>query len=92
MAGTESGEPIRTQDFSRLTGKEKIKTRGVPQTNTSIHPTEIPLRLVPDGQPTIAVSQRALKFFSTLFFVPSQKDQQGEIAWSDFLRVMVSDP
>lgn len=88
--GINSVEPIRAQELSRLAIKEKIKTRGVPQTDISIHSTEVPLRLIPDEQPKIAVSKRALKVFSAIFFVPSHADQEGEIAWPDFLHAMVS--
>jgi hypothetical protein len=88
--GIDSVGPIRAQEFSRLAIKEKIKTRGVPQTDISTHSTEVPLRPIPDEQPKIAVSKRALKVFSTIFFVPSHTDQEGEIGWPDFLHAMVS--
>ena len=88
--GIDSGEPLRTQEVSGPVVREKVKTRGVPQADTSIHQAAVPLRLIPDEQPRVAVSKRALKVFSTIFFVPSQTDQQGEIAWPDFLHAMVS--
>ena len=86
----ESGQPSKGQDLSDYQAiRQKTKTRGVPQADEPTT-TEIPQRLLPDNQPTIAVSKRALKVFSTIFFVPSHTDQEGHIPWSDFLHAMVS--
>lgn len=82
-----------TQDISgRSAIKQKVKTRGIPHTQAdkSADLNEIPLRLQPDQQPTFAVSKRAFKVFSTLFFVPDLTDQAGEISWLDFLHAMLS--
>jgi hypothetical protein len=80
-----------------VTAKTKIKTKGVASSTHSSNPTPpLPLEQEkgefskPDVQPTMAVSKRAFKVFSTLFHTPSQSDQPGEIPWSDFLNAMAS--
>jgi hypothetical protein len=71
--------------------KEKIKTR---KTGTSedvavdaeavIPPTEA------KSEPIFALNARALKVFKMVFFTPSVSSTLGEVAWADFLYVMVS--
>ncbi|PGH35131.1 hypothetical protein GX50_02053 [[Emmonsia] crescens] len=83
------------QTPARLTADEnsKIKTRGTPhpQPDTeSTVPHHGAPRHIPDIQPTLRISKRAFKVFSTLFHTPSEADQPGEIPWSDFLHAMVS--
>jgi hypothetical protein len=76
--------------------KTKEKTRGTLQSTDSIAAQltpcdhEPPVRHILDIQPTIAVSRRAIKVFSTLFHTPSSPDQAGEIPWADFLHAMVA--
>ena len=82
-----------TQDRSGQTAiKQKAKTRGVaqPEVTGPIDHAEMPQRLLPDQQPTFRVSKLVYKVFATIFFVPSNADQQGEVAWKDFLQAMVA--
>ncbi|KAK2808756.1 hypothetical protein FQN50_004428 [Emmonsiellopsis sp. PD_5] len=77
-----------------VTEKAKIKTRRIPSVEESDTESSIPhhgsARHIPDIQPILRVSKRALKVFSILFHKPSESDQAGEIPWSDFLHAMVS--
>jgi hypothetical protein len=68
----------------------KIKTKGIARTELNTLPLaadqEQPdVHVPPDANPTLTVTDRAFNVFSTLFFVPAQTDQQGEIPWLDFL-------
>ncbi|OJD16961.1 hypothetical protein AJ78_02895 [Emergomyces pasteurianus Ep9510] len=94
-------DEIKTPTRSGAEEKVKIKTRGTPclasqqpQPSEPDIGTTVPHhgtpRHIPDVQPTLHISKRALKVFSTLFHDPSQADQPGEIPWSDFLHAMVS--
>ena len=71
---------------------QKSKTRGIPSEQSQsapkpaqIHPEAIQGKLY-------KVSKRGFKIFTTLFYSPSNEDQQppGEIAWSEFLSAMAS--
>jgi hypothetical protein len=64
--------------------KTKIKTRGE---STETVP-DVYQEPIPDVQPIFQVTNRALKVFRTLFFMPSKTDQPGEVTWSDFLYSM----
>lgn len=43
-----------------------------------------------DVKPTITVGKRALKVLATLFHIPNQCEQPGEILWGDFLHAMAA--
>jgi hypothetical protein len=82
-----------TQDRSGQTAiKQKVKTHGVaqPEATGPIDHAEGPQRLLPDQQPIFRVPKLVYKVFATIFFIPSSADQQGEIAWKDFLQAMVA--
>ena len=81
------GPPISVEEEGK-----KIKTRGMPRLTTLDHePEPSPACDQPDNQPIFAVSQRAMKVFSVLFYKPSSEaDIPGEIPWVDFLHAMVS--
>jgi hypothetical protein len=76
--------------------KSKVKTKGtaqagnVPAPEATLLDHEQPPSQAADIQPTMKVTKRALKVFSTLFHTPSQPDQPGEIPWQDFLHAMAS--
>lgn len=71
--------------------KTKVKTRGPAQPVQPEKPEEhIATRHQPDHQPAFSVDKRALKVFSTIFYVPSRTAQPGEISWTDFLHAMSS--
>jgi hypothetical protein len=74
------------------TTKSKIKTKGaILSGDSSVQlPVPQPDSQTPDIQPTMTVSKRAFKVFSTLFHTPSQSDQPGEIPWPDFLHAMAA--
>ncbi|MCJ1405640.1 hypothetical protein MMC11_008869 [Xylographa trunciseda] len=67
----------------------KIKTRG-PARDTP--PTVMTVKQAAmDRDPSFAVSKRALKVFSVLFYIPSaESDNPGEIPWLDFVHAMTS--
>ena len=86
-----------TEDFSKFNlGKSptevpvpikiKVKTRA-----TCAHEVveDAPvLQIVPE--PTIAISKRAYKVFSALFYNPMKDSPPGEIPWSEFLHALSS--
>lgn len=72
--------------------KIKLKTRGSarPTPRAGVAAAELPARQV-DAQTTLAVSKRALKVFSILFYTPTaQTENPGEVPWPDFLHAMAS--
>ncbi|KAG7005727.1 hypothetical protein G7Y79_00018g045340 [Physcia stellaris] len=75
---------------TQSTPKAKIKTRGTPAVSP---PENAGILHEPDQTsvvPKIAVSKRALKVFSTLFFDDKQEASAGEIPWTEFLHAMAS--
>ena len=73
-----------------VTPKQKIKTRGVPvesppQGSGISHQAD----MTQEDQ-KIAVSKRAMKTFSTLFFDDSHEAPPGELQWTEFLHAMAS--
>lgn len=81
----QSSEP---QDISPT--KAKVKTRGIAiPSELEVHESsDIPL--APTPPPTIPVSKRAYKIFSSLFHDPTQDIPPGEIPWTDFLHALSS--
>ena len=77
-------------DRGALPLRTKIKTRGVSRSEPAQTGSEQSEDTEPDAQRRIVVGKRALKVFSTLFHLPSQSDQPGEIPWLDFVHAMSS--
>lgn len=78
-------------DPSTLPLRTKIKTRGVSRSQLAqTDPEQQSEHTEPDTQRRIVVGKRAFKVFSTLFYLPSQSDQPGEIPWLDFVQAMSS--
>ncbi|KAL8792249.1 MAG: hypothetical protein Q9195_005128 [Heterodermia aff. obscurata] len=73
-----------------VTPKEKVKTRGTP----GVQPPQVPdishEADMTQKEPKIAVSKRAMKTFSTLFFDDSHEAPPGELPWTEFLHAMAS--
>ena len=63
--------------------KGKMETRKQPTTQ-AIPSEEIVTEPQEELHPIFAVDKRALKVFSTIFFVPLRRAQPGEVAWSSF--------
>jgi hypothetical protein len=68
--------------------KAKVKTRGDTQLSEMTRADDEPERAAEDAQPVYHVNRNIYKVFRTLFFVPSQTEQPGEVAWTDFLKAM----
>ena len=82
-------EPTMSQE-TVVTPKQKIKTRGIP---TESPPQGSGISHQADAtqeDPKIAVSKRAMKTFSTLFFDDSHEAPPGELPWTEFLHAMAS--
>lgn len=82
-------EPTASQE-TVVTPKQKIKTRGIPavsppQGSGISHQTDMT-----QVDPKIAVSKRAMKTFSTLFFDDSYEAPPGELPWTEFLHAMAA--
>lgn len=78
------------RDLDTLPLRTKIKTRGVSRSQPAHADSEQSEHTEPDAQRRIVVGKRAFKVFSTLFHLPSQSDQPGEIPWLDFVQAMSS--
>jgi hypothetical protein len=68
--------------------KVKVKTRGDTQSAEMTRADDKPEHAAEDAQPVYHVNRNIYKVFRTLFFVPSQTEQPGEVAWTDFLKAM----
>ena len=84
-----NSEPTTSQE-TVVTPKQKIKTRGIPavsppQGSAISHQAD-----TTQVDPKIAVSKRAMKTFSTLFFDDSYEAPPGELPWTEFLHAMAS--
>jgi len=84
-------EDKTTADTSiSLAPKAKPKTRGVATKLSELEAPAVAPKQVEDKQPIFKVDKRAYKAFTTLFYIPNQSDQPGEIPWRDFLHAMNS--
>ena len=70
--------------------KAKVKTRGIAIPSELEAHDELDTPLTPTPPPTIPVSKRAYKIFSSLFHDPTQHIPPGEIPWTDFLHALSS--
>lgn len=77
-----------TESSESYVPKVKVKTRGAPTTHPELDVVSI--SVPPSPQPTIAVSKRALKVFSSIFYNPMQDLPPGEIPWTEFLHALSS--
>jgi hypothetical protein len=68
--------------------KVKVKTRGDTQLAETTNADDEPESAAEDSHPVYHVNRNIYKVFRTLFFVPSQTEQPGEVAWTDFLKAM----
>ena len=75
-----------------VTPKQKIKTRGTPAESPPSQDPSITHEADTshEDHPKIAVSKRAMKTFSTLFFDDSHDAPPGELPWTEFLHAMAS--
>ena len=69
--------------------KVKIKTRG-PVTQPPDDTTPRDTSGAPSPRPTIAVTKRAHKVFSSIFYSPTEDGRPGEIPWIEFLHALAS--
>ena len=70
--------------------RTKIKTRGESHFQSARTDPGQSEDTEPKTQQKIVIGKRAFKVFSTLFHLPSQSDQPGEIPWLDFVQAMSS--
>ena len=84
---------LNSEERTRYSAREekvKAKTRGVARPPTAVAAEQVTAGPTPSAA-TIAVSKRALKTFSILFYTPSsQSENPGEVPWPDFLHAMAS--
>lgn len=70
--------------------KNKVKTRGAPNSKQEEEPDNKAEQNPIDPQPTFPVDAHAFKVFRTLFFNPRVTSTPGEVPWNDFLHAMMS--
>lgn len=81
---------LRGSEDTIVTPKQKVKTRGTP-VEPQLEPPVIPHQAdATPAMPKIAVSKRAMKVFSTVFFDDSSGASVGDTLWSEFLHAMAS--
>lgn len=87
---TEHESRSTAPDLDTLPLRAKIKIRGVSHPQQAQIDSEQSEDIEPGLPQRIVVGKRAFKVFSTLFHLPSQSDQPGEIPWLDFVHAMSS--
>ncbi|KAI9368491.1 hypothetical protein BJX61DRAFT_550398 [Aspergillus egyptiacus] len=89
ISRTYSGISTRSPDTTFP--REKIKTRGTPQSPVSpVETGAFAQPSSPDCPLAFTIDQRAYRVFRTLFFNPSITATPGEIPWNDFIHAMTS--